>query len=97
MGMSDWGERGMKDVHFTSDLFSLHHDAIILAEMCNDAGEHAEARYWLRKAANYRAALARASAKDRATALRQIGYPIRFPAAPGYRPARAVSAMEDAA
>lgn len=87
----------MTDIRTTSDLFSLHHNAIIHAEMCNDAGEHEDARYWLRKAASYRAALARASAKDRAAALRQIGYPIRFPAAPGYRPAMAVSAMAEAA
>ncbi len=82
----------MSDIRTTSDLFSLHHSAIIHAEMCNEAGEHEDARYWLRKASSYRAALACASAKDRAAALRQISYPIRFPAAPGYRRARAEAA-----
>jgi hypothetical protein len=76
----------MKNVHPTSDLLSLHHSAIIRAEMCNDAGEHEDARYWLRLAARYRTQLSAHKPAERAAALRQISYGTRFPTAPGYRP-----------
>jgi hypothetical protein len=74
-----------------SELFSLHHGAIIRAEMNNESGEHQAARAWLHVAATYRAALVLTPAADRAAALRQISYPIRCRATACHPPAAAVA------